>query len=100
MTKTKREIWQKEKGHKEIKKTHRSSVRRERIAHDISIMGHGMLSSKAIWAISIDHPREVWRINWIIDSRFPLLQFLTLEVMTNKERKKKREEKEIEHILD
>ena len=63
-------------------------------------MGHDTLSSKAIWAISIDRPKVEWRINWLTGSRFPLLQFLTLEVMTNKERKKKREEKEIEHILD
>ena len=58
-----------------------------------------MLLSKAIWAISIDYPREVWRINGLINSRSPLLQFRTLEVMTNKERKKnKKEEKEIKHI--
>ena len=80
MTKTKTEIWQKEKGQKE-KRTHHLSVRKENIAHDIRITGHGTLSSKAIRAISIDHPREVWRINGLTSSRFRLLQFPTFEVI-------------------
>ena len=68
MTETKREIWPKEKGKKK-KKTHRSSVGRERIAHDIRITGHSRLPSKAIRAISIDRPREVWMINGLIGSK-------------------------------
>ena len=32
----------------------------------------------------------MWRVNGLIDSRSPLLQFPTLEVMTNKEEKKKK----------
>ena len=39
MTKTKREIWKKEKGQKE-ERTHYSSVEREMITHDIRVMGH------------------------------------------------------------
>ena len=67
----------------------------EGIAHDIRITRHGTLSSKAIRAISIDCPGEMWRVNWLTASRYPLLQFPTLKVMTNE---KKREEKEIKHI--
>ena len=48
------------------------------------------LLSKAIRVISIDCPRKMWRINGLTSNRSPLLQFLTLEVMTNK---KKKEEK-------
>ena len=60
------------------------------IAHDIGITGHDMLSSKAIQAIGIDHPRDVWRINGLTGSRSPLLQFLALVVMTSKEKKRRR----------
>ena len=49
-----------------------------------------MLSSKAIQAIGIDHPRDVWRINGLTGSRSPLLQFLALVVMTSKEKKRRR----------
>ena len=49
-----------------------------------------MLSSKAIQAIDIDHPRDVWRINGLTGSRSPLLQFLALVVMTSKEKKRRR----------
>ena len=65
------------------------SVGREKIVHGIRIMGHGTLLSKAIRAITINLPREIWRINRLISSRSPLLQFSTLEVMTNKEKEKK-----------
>ena len=44
-------------------------------------------------AISIYHPREVWSINGLIGSKSPLLQFPTLEVMTNKEEKKGEEKR-------
>ena len=80
MTKTKKEIWQKEKGQKE-KRTDHLSVRKENIAYDIRITGHGTLPNKAIRDISIDRPREVWRINGLTNSRFLLLQFPTFEVI-------------------
>ena len=60
----------KRKGQRE-ERTHRSSVRRESIAHNIRVIGHNMLLSKAIQAISIDHPRDIWRINEITSSRSP-----------------------------
>ena len=100
LTETKREIWKQKKGQKE-KRTHHSSVGKERIAHDIRITGHSMLPIKAIQAISIDHPREVWRINGLTGSRFLLLQFPTLEVIKKKIRKKikrRRRRREIEYI--
>ena len=81
------------KGRKE-KRTHRSSVGRERITHAIRITGHNTLSSKAIRALSIDCPREMWRVNGLTGSRSPLLQFPTLEVMTKKKKKKKRKKRE------
>ena len=81
------------------KRTHCSSVGRERIAHAIRITGHNTLSSKAIKALSIDCPREMRRANGLTGSRSPLLQFPTLKAMTNREReRKRREEIEIEHI--
>jgi len=95
VTETKIEISQKEKGQRE-ERTHRSSVRREKIAHDIRIIGHNMLPNEAIQVISINRPRKMWRINGLAGRRSPLLQFPTLKVMTNQ--KEKREEKEIEHI--
>ena len=87
---------QKEKFGKERKekRTHRSSVGRERITHAIRIIGHNMLSSKAIRALSIDCPREMWRVNGLTGSRSPLLQFPTLEVMTKKKEKKKKKKRE------
>jgi len=45
VTKTKRKIWQQEKGQKR-KRTHRSSVGKERIAHDIRIIGHDTSRAK------------------------------------------------------
>ena len=48
------------------------------IAHDIRITGHGTLSSKAIRAISIDRPREMWKVNELIGNRLLLLQFSTI----------------------
>ena len=65
-------------------------VGRKRINHEIGIMGHDTLLSKAIRAISIDCPREMWKVNELAGSRFFLLQFSTLEVMTNKVKEKKR----------
>ena len=53
-------------------------------------MGHNTLPSKAIQAISIDCPRDMWRINGFTSSRSPLLQFLTLRVITNKEKREKK----------
>ena len=53
-------------------------------------MGHNTLPSKAIQAISIDRPRDMWRINGFTSSWSPLLQFLTLRVMTNKEKREKK----------
>ena len=93
---------QKEKFGKERKekRTHRSSVGMERITHAIRITGHNTLSSKAIRALSIDCPREMWRVNGLTGSRSPLLQFPTLEVMTKKKKKKKKKKREIEHILE
>ena len=79
----------KERGQRD-ERTHRSSVGRERIAHDIRIAGHDTLPSKAIQAISIDRPRDMWRINGFTSNRSPLLQFLTLRVMTNKEKREKK----------
>lgn len=98
MTETRREIWQKEKRQRE-ERTHCLSLGRERIAHDIRITGHDTLPSKAIWVISIDHPRDMWRINGLTNSRSPLLQFPTLGVMANKE-KGREEVHEFEHILE
>ena len=87
---TKRENWQKEKEQKE-ERTHRPSVGREKIAHDIKIMGHNTLSSKAIRVIVIDHPRKVWRVNKLTGSRLLLLQFSTIRSHDkHKEEKKKR----------
>ena len=75
------------------KRTHCSSVGRERIAHAIRITGHNTLWSKAIKALSIDCPREMRRANGLTGSRSPLLQFPTLGAMTKKkerERERKR----------
>ena len=58
-------------------------VGRKRINHEIGIMGHDTLLSKAIRAISIDRPREMWMVNKLTGSMYLLLQFSTLEVMTN-----------------
>ena len=69
---------------------HLLGVRRKRIAHDIEITSYDTLLSKAIRAISIDHPREMWRVNELTNIRFLLLYFSTLEVMTNKVKKKKK----------
>ena len=66
------------------KRTHRLNVEKERIAHDIKVVGHDMLPSKAIRAISIDRPRDMWRTNGLTSNRSPLLQFPTLGVMTKK----------------
>ena len=51
-------------------------------------LGHGVLLSKAIWAISINHPREVWRINGLTSSKSPLLQFSTLRSHEKKKEKR------------
>ena len=49
------------------------SVGRERIAYDIRVARHDALPSKAIWAIGINHPREMWRIDGLTNNRSPLL---------------------------
>ena len=72
--KKRKRIGKKEKGQGE-KRIHRSSVGRKRITHNIRITGHDTLSSKAIRAIGIDHPRKVWRVNELADSRPFLLRF-------------------------
>ena len=71
-------------------RTHCSSVGREGTAHDIRITRHDALSSKAIRAISIDCPRDVWRINGLTNSRSPLLQFPVSVVMTSKEKERRK----------
>ena len=45
------------------KRTHRLGVSRKRVAHNIKITSHGVLPRKAIRAVSIDRPREMWMIN-------------------------------------
>ena len=97
---TNREIWQKKikKEEQREERTHCSSVGKERITYDIRITGHDTLSSKAIRVISIDRPRDMWRIDGLAGSKSPLLQFPILGVMTNK--KEGRGEKEIEHVLE
>ena len=84
--KKKKKNWQKRE------RTHRSSVRRERIAHDIRITGHDMLSSKAIRSISINRPKEIWRVNGLTNNRLLLLQFSSIKShdKQGKEEKKKR----------
>ena len=62
------------------------------IAHDIRVTGCDTFPSKAIHAISIDCPRDMWRINGLTSSRSPLLQFPTLGAMT-KEKERERERK-------
>ena len=44
-------------------KTHCPCAVWRRITYDICIMGHGMLPNKTIGAISVDHPRQIRRIN-------------------------------------
>ena len=73
--------------------THRTSVGRERIAHDIKVVGHDTFLSKAIWTIGIDHPRDIWRINGLTSSKSPLLQFPALVVSINQERRERRRTK-------
>ena len=53
-------------------------------------MRHDTLLSKSIRAISIDCPREMWRVNGLIGSKLLLLQMSILEVMTNNEKEKRR----------
>ena len=62
------------------------------ITYDIRVTGHGMLLSKAIRAISIDRPREMWRVNELTGSRLLLLQISTIKSHNKqgKEEKKKR----------
>ena len=83
---------EKKKKRKEQKeeRTHCMNVGRERIAHNIKVARHDALPSKAIRDIGIDRLREMWRINRLTSSKSPLLQFLTLVVATNQERKERR----------
>ena len=53
-------------------------------------MRHDTLLSKFIRAISIDCPREMWRVNGLTGSKLLLLQMSILEVMTNNEKEKRR----------
>ena len=71
--KKKRRDNKKEKEQRE-RRTHHSGVWRKMVAHNIGITGHGMLSSKAIKAISIHHPMEMRRISWLTSSKLLLLQ--------------------------
>ena len=63
-------------------------------------MRHDTLSSKAILAISIDRAKEIWKINRLTNSKSPLLQFHTLEVMTNKKRKREEKKKRLSIYLN
>ena len=71
------------------------SVGRERITHKIRVLGHDTLPSKAIQAISINLPRNMWRINGLIGSKSSLLKFLTFGVMTHKEKKREKKYKSL-----
>ena len=62
MTEPEREKWKKEKEQREGR-THCPVVRRKRVAHSIGITGHDVLPRKVIKVVSIDCPREMWRIN-------------------------------------
>ena len=79
-------------------RTHRPGVGRKGITYYIRITGHNILPSKAIRTISIDRPREIWRINGLTGAGSSSYNFPPLEVMTNKVKEKKR--KEDEHILE
>ena len=70
------------------------------MAHDIRVMGHGMLSSKAIQAISIDYPRNMRRINGLTDSRIPLITISHIRSHDKQIKKEREEEQEIYHILE
>ena len=96
MTEIERKEWQRRRTKGE--RTYCPSVGRDRISYDVRITGHNTLLSKTIRTISINYPREMWRVNGLTGSRSPLLQFPILKVMTNKEKEKKKEKKEIEHI--
>ena len=58
------------------------------------IIGHDTFFSKATRAISVDCPREIWRVNELTDSKLFLLQFSTIinhdKQGKGKEQKKKR----------
>ena len=99
VTKPKREKWQKEKEKEQREeRTYCPSFGRKRIAYDIWITGHNALLSKAIKAIGINHPRKVWRVNELTDSRLILLKFSTIRSHDKQGKRKGREEAEIEHI--
>ena len=70
----------KEEAKKEVKKTHRSCAWSQGITHDNRISRHGTLPSKAIRAISIDHPRQLRRIDRNTRRRGNLVQVLHLSV--------------------
>jgi len=48
---------------KKWKRTHRLCAVRKRIAHDIYVARHGIIPSEALNAISIDHPRQMTKVN-------------------------------------
>ena len=62
----------KKKKEQRERRTHRPGVSRKRVAHNIRITGHDVLSSKANKVVSINHPREMWRIKWLTSSRLLL----------------------------
>ena len=64
------------------------------------ITRHNALLSKAIKAISIDHPRGMWSINGLTSSRVLLLQFSIVRSHDKQGKGKGKEEEEIEHILE
>ena len=90
---TKKREMTKEKEQSE-RRTHRLSVRRKMIAHDIGIMGHDVLPSDAIKTVSLNRPREMWRFNELTGISLFLLRFSTIRIHdkqgTGKEEKKKR----------
>ena len=45
----------------------------KKVAYNIGIMGHDTLPSKTIRAVSIDRPREMWKVNELTCSRLLLL---------------------------
>ena len=83
---------------KRERRTHRPGVWRKRVAYNIGIMGHDTLPSKTIRAVSIDRPREMWRINWLISNKPLLLEFSTIRSHDKQGKRKGKEEEEIEHI--
>ena len=68
----------KKKKEQRERRTHHPGVWRKRVAHNIGITRHDMLSSKAIRAVSVDCPKQMWRINWLTGNKLILLHFSTI----------------------